>query len=265
MLSYSNIRRNSSSAFFLPSKMWILSAINSEAKKIGDLCSVVTGFYSGNDGKYLRRAESVNRGKNKYSIVNVNDVCEDDFSSNPPLTGISGSSHWVPIVKGGSKRFYKPSEWYMDWGTDAINDYRVTNKKRARFQNSQFYFRQGIGVPMVSSLSITSSLIKGRLFDQSIVGVFPRDLSNNFVYYLLGFFNSTVCNELIRTINASANNSANYLKKLPLIIPSDTVRQQVIKEVKRLIDFANEREVKDNELGELNSLFNLIYSSATSL
>ena len=258
-LSYQQLKKNPSCAFFLSSNNWVISAINSEAPRVGDICSVVTGFYSGNDAKYLRRSASVKRGVKKYAIVNINEICSDDLSTNPPLNGITEPSHWVPIVKGGNKRFYKPSEWYMDWSKNAIYDYRVTNKKRARFQNPQFYFRQGIAAPMVSSSSITASLIDGRLFDQSIVGIFPHNNCTNFTYYLLGFFNSKVCNEFIRTINASTNNSANYIKKIPLIIPPDGKQQQVVNEVERLISMARRKDVDEVELKRLDDCFDEIY------
>ncbi len=139
-LSYHQIKKNPSFAFFLPSKKWVTSAINSEVPIIGDICSVVTGFYSGNDGRYLRRSESVIRGAKKYAPINVNEICSDDLSKNPPLNGLDEPLNWVPIVKGGNKRFHKPSEWFMNWSRTAVNDYRVANRQKARFQNSQFYF-----------------------------------------------------------------------------------------------------------------------------
>lgn len=261
-LSYQQLKKNPSSAFFLPSNKRVITAINSEAPRVSDICSVVTGFYSGNDAKYLRRSASVKRGAKKYAIVNIDEICTDDLSINPPLNGITEPSSWVPIVKGGNRRFYKPSEWYMDWSKNAIHDYRVTNKKRARFQNSQFYFRQGIAVPMVSSSSITGSLIDGRLFDQSIVGIFPHDKYKNFSYFLLGFFNTQVCNELIRTINASANNSANYIKKIPIIIPSESkLCESVHHEVERLVSLAKSGDVNEEELQKLNRYFDEIYGT----
>jgi len=82
---------------------------------------------------------------------------------------------------------------------------------------------------MISSSSITGSLIDGRLFDQSIVGIFPRQDYQDLIYYLLGFFNSKACNNLIRTINISTNNSANYIKKIPLIIPQKQLLENYIK------------------------------------
>lgn len=69
---------------------------------------------------------------------------------------------------------------------------------------------------MVSSSSITGALIDNRLFDQSIVGVFPKDES--LLLYILAFFNSPTCNKLIKTINPSANNPSNYIKKYRLFI-----------------------------------------------
>lgn len=258
-LSYHQLNRNSSNAFFLPTKAWITAAIKTADLQIGDICSVVTGFYSGNDGKYLRRLASVTRGVKKYSIVTDNKICNNDLSIKPPLVGLSHPHSWVPIVKGGNKRFYKKSEWFMNWSKEAIHDYKVTNKKKARFQNSQYYFKQGIAVPMVTSSSITASLLDGRLFDQSIVGIFPHESYKNCSYYLLGFFNSKVCNDLIRTLNASTNNSANYIKKIPIIIPSDTIIEKITKEVKGLIALSKQDNVTDDNLANLNRYFEKIY------
>ena len=61
--------------------------------------------------------------------------------------------------------------------------------------------------------------------DQSIVGVFPKD--DKWILYLLGFFNSTICTELINAINPSTNNSANYIKKIPFIVPNDEAKSHV--------------------------------------
>lgn len=263
-LSYSQLINNPSNAFFLPTRGWIAKILQTKTKTIGDICSVVTGFYSGNDAEHLRCLPTVNRGANKYSAVNANEVCNSDLSNNPPLEGINGEQHWVPIVKGGNRRFYKPSEWFMDWSKEAIYNYKVTNKKRARFQNSQYYFRQGIAVPMVSSSSITGSLIDKRLFDQSIVGIFPDEDYEHLTYYLLGFFNSSVCNNLIRTINASTNNSANYIKKLPINIPSNKLVGEISREVERLVSVAKNREVTTEELQVLDNYYSEVYGAKSA-
>ena len=260
-LSYPQLLNNPSYAFYLPTRGWINKVLQFCDRTIGDVCSVVTGFYSGNDSEYLRRLPNVSRGAKKYKVVKTDEIYDFDLSTNHPLEGIDSNKHWVPIVKGGNKRFYKPSEWFMDWSKEAIYSYRVTNKKRARFQNPQYYFHQGIGVPMVSSSSITASLIDNRLFDQSIVGVFPCKDYEHLTYYLLGLFNSNVCNNLIRTINASTNNSANYIKKLPLIIPSQALINQITTEVKRLVELSKLGRIEENQLQRLNDYFNDIYAA----
>jgi hypothetical protein len=264
-LSYCQVSNNPSSAFFISSKSWINLTLSTNTLKIGDICSVVTGFYSGNDGKYLRRSASVTRGVKKYAIINSDDVCNDDLSICPPLNGISNSSCWVPIVKGGNRRFYKNSEWFMDWSKEAIYDYKVANKKRARFQNPQYYFHQGIGVPMVSSSSITGSLIDGRLFDQSIVGIFPNKKYEYLTYFLLGFFNSIACNDLIRTINASTNNSANYIKKIPIIIPKEKMLSKITDEIKRILLLSKQSDVADDDLIKLNKYYDEVYGATKQL
>lgn len=86
---------------------------------------------------------------------------------------------------------------------------------------------------MIRSSRLTGALIDGRLFDQSIVGVFPKD--DTWVYYLLGFFNSSVCTELINAINPSTNNSANYIKKIPFVTPREDVRLKVDALVKKIV------------------------------
>ncbi len=113
---------------------------------------------------------------------------------------------------------------------------------------------------MVSSSSITGSLIDGRLFDQSIVGIFPHDKYKNLTYFLLGFFNSSVCNDLIRTINASTNNSSNYIKKIPLIIPDTKMLKIITNEVEFLVSKSKKENISDKDLVKLNDYFEEIYS-----
>ena len=257
--SYGKLKSNPSLSFYLPEESRVQTILDQEVPTVDSICHVVTGFYSGNDAHYLRRANSVVRGAKKYTPVDVNLICEANHESNPPLDGIEGENHWVPIVKGGNRRFHKPSEWFMDWSKTAINDYKVVNKKKARFQNSRFYFNQGIAVPMVSSSSITGALIDGRLFDQSIVGIFPKEGMQHLLMYLLGFFNSRICNQLIRTINASTNNSSNYIKKIPIVIPGQCQLDEVSDIVRKLYDLARNREIVESDLSDINEYFDQIF------
>ncbi|PGH39096.1 MAG: SAM-dependent methyltransferase, partial [Candidatus Nephrothrix sp. EaCA] len=195
-------------------------------------------------------SHDLKNGKN-YDLADADSVNRNYENIPDVLDGIEGEKHFLPIVKGGNTKFLKPEGWFMNWSKEAVSHYK--KDKKARFQNPQYYFRYGIGVPMISSSSITASLIENKLFDQSIVGIFPKDKSLTF--YLLAFFNSPTCNKLIRTINPSANNPANYIKKIPFVQPTDeqlkftdNIVKEIINSIKQAGRYNEGLEIELNEL-----------------
>ncbi|MFO7867869.1 MAG: N-6 DNA methylase [Bacteroidales bacterium] len=225
----------------------LVDCFNLTKLKIGDICDCVTGFYSGNDKNFLKVRDKTIRNSKKYDAVNLELV---EFNCDASLVdGITNEKEYVPIVKGGNRKYFKPDEWFMNWSLEKVNFFK--KDKKARYQNSSYYFRKGIGVPMVSSSSITGALIENRLFDQSIVGIFPKDLS--FLYYLLAFFNSPTCNTLIRTINSSTNNSSNYIKKIPIIIPNEKLILKINERIKLILNDCKSKNHFNQDLEELNN------------
>lgn len=225
----------------------LVDCFNLTKLKIGDICDCVTGFYSGNDKIFLKVRDKTIRNSKKYDAVNLDLV---EFNCDASMVdGITTEKEYVPIVKGGNRKYFKPDEWFMNWSSEKVDFFK--KDKKARYQNSSYYFRKGIGVPMVSSSSITGSLIENRLFDQSIVGIFPKDLS--FLYYLLAFFNSPTCNMLIRTINSSTNNSSNYLKKIPFIVPSEKMILKINERINQILNDCKSKNHYKQDLEELNN------------
>ncbi|MEZ4983550.1 MAG: N-6 DNA methylase [Saprospiraceae bacterium] len=225
----------------------IANCLNFTESKIGDICDCVTGFYSGNDKDYLKVRDKTIRNSKRYEAVNLDFV---EFNCDASLVdGLTNEKEYVPIVKGGNRKYYKPDDWFMKWSSEKVDFFK--SDKKARYQNSSYYFRKGIGVPMVSSSSITGVLIENRLFDQSIVGIFPKD--ETYLYYLLAFFNSPTCNKLIRTINSSTNNSANYIKKIPFLEPENQVLEKVSERIKTILEACKTSHDYDCKLEELNN------------
>lgn len=247
------------SAFMLKASDKLTKMINDETMiKIGDIANCVTGFYSGNDKDYLRPLSVEIKNAKKYKAVNQQAIHSEPLSEMEKQNGISNDKCFVPIVKGGGVKYVKPNLWFMDWSTKALYEYRQS--KKCRFQNSSFYFRNGIAIPMIRSTRLTGALIDGRLFDQSIVGVFPKDES--LVNYLLAFFNSSICTDLINTINPSTNNSANYIKKIPFITPTQDLRMEIEKLVGIIIKRLKMgcKQIDDIEL-KIDNIFNKLYLS----
>ena len=257
-VNQSEISKKGRSSFVLSTDVDGARYVGNTGSTIGDIADVVTGFYSGNDRRWLRAMSNSVRGAWRYETIDPELIARHPEDRGNALAGLSGPDFFIPIVKGGARSYVKPTEWYVDWSIGAVDEYRKPRPNKARFQNSRYYFREGIAVPMVSSKRVTAALLEKRLFDQSIVGVFPHDLE--FVFYLLGFFNSGVCTRLLRSINPSANNSANYIKRLPFIVPDDDSRKAVSSLVKKVV--ASLREGDDPETDDqrrIDELFEQIY------
>lgn len=253
-----NIMNNVDSSFLISSDSHIIDLVNKNEIKIGDIADCVTGFYSGNDKKYLKAASPDVRNASRYPKVTPEEKCSREIDANEQILGIKEIDCFVPIVKGGNKRYIKPNDWYMNWSSSAIEEFRAS--KKCRFQNSKFYFNSsGIGVPMIRSSRMTAALIDGRIFDQSIVGIFPHDSS--LTMYLLAFFNSKTCTELIKVINPSTNNSANYIKKLPFISPSTKDLNEINVLIKDIVNSIKKTGTYDIKLDDtIDSIFHRIYN-----
>lgn len=232
------------------------SLLSKDSQKLGSVADVVTGFYTGDNLRFIKAANKDVKGSKNYDIVSQDQV----FYCNS-LYGIPDVQEgFVPYIKSASKRRYvrQQDEWYVQWDEKTIEFYN--KNKKSRFQNSSFYFKTGIGIPMVKSGVIRAFLMSNRVFDQSIVGIFPKESSK--LYYMLALMNSDAINNLIHAINPSANNSANYIKQLPYIEPSKEELILIDNIVKEIISSEEiENYDKADELHtKLNAIIDRIYS-----
>lgn len=187
----------------------VADMIGNSEMKLGDVADIVTGFYSGNNKKYICAKNDQVKGAKNYTIADESKIYDSMLLSGIPEI----EEGYVPYIKSSSPYRYKRSgdEWFVRWDEATIRFYNAD--KKARFQNSQFYFKTGVAIPMVKSSEIRATLMENRVFDQSIVGIFPKDADN--LYYILALMNSDVINRLIHIINPTANNSSNYVKQIP--------------------------------------------------
>lgn len=243
-------------AFLISDDASISKKINNDGLKIGDIAHCVTGFYSGDDKTFLKVISTELKNGKNYALIDPDKINWEYKNSSSILEGIEGKKHFLPIVKGGNIKYLKPDGWFMNWSKEAVVYYK--KNKKARFQNPQYYFKFGIGVPMIRSSSITASLIENKLFDQSIVGIFPKD--EGLTYYLLAFFNSSTCNKLISTINPSANNPSNYIKKIPFIAPTYNQKELISNHINDILVNISAHGNYDTAIEkELNLIFERIY------
>lgn len=225
-------------------------------QKLSDVADVVTGFYTGDNLRFIRAANKDVKGAKNYDVVDPATVTHCTS-----LYGIPGLEEgYVPYIKSAAKRRYvrQSDEWFVRWDKKTIEFYK--KNKKSRFQNSSFYFKTGIGIPMVKSSSLRAFLMVDHVFDQSIVGIFPKDSSR--LYYLLALMNSDIINDLIHAINPTANNSSNYIKQLPYIEPMSDVIEEITEMVKEVIVFESNADYEnaDRLHNKINAMISLIYS-----
>jgi hypothetical protein len=192
--------------------------------QLGQLADCKTGVYTGDNKRFIGYDPArVNRRLNGHPVDWTRDVCTHALSPAEHIEGLNEKDKYVPLVRGGHRAFSERTAWCIKWDKAAIEFYR--NNKKARLQNASFYFRSGLAVPMVTSKRLTASLLDGAVFDQGVVGVFPKNEADRDA--LLLYLNSSLATKLRNHIvNGSANNSANYLKRLPIpnFHESDKVR-----------------------------------------
>lgn len=227
----------------------INTIINSTEQNLSNFADCVTGIYTGNNKENLAIIKgNTPRASSNYKTINPNQI---DYKCTS-LKGIQNNKEYIPIVKGSPDYMYKqPKQWAIKWRKDDIKFYQ-TNKK-ARFQNSTYYFKHGIAIPMVKSKKIKAIEMNNSVFDQSIVGIFP--FQEKYFNYILALLNSEMINNIIHIINPTANNSANYLKRIPIKLPNNTQLNQINNLVTKSINTPTNKDIQP----QLDRIINKIY------
>ncbi|MCR5661143.1 MAG: class I SAM-dependent methyltransferase [bacterium] len=229
-LSQLEILKNSESRFLLKDDKTL--DLTKFSYVLSDFADVVTGFYTGDNTKFIRAKSKSVKGSKNYEVVNFTEVSE-----NADLNGIiDEGKYFIPYVKSASPlRYLRPSDdWYVQWDKETVRFYN--SNRKTRFQNSKYYFKKGIAIPMVKSSTIKATAIENRVFDQSIVGIFPRE--QKYYYYLLAIMNSDVVCKMIHIINPTANNSSNYVKQIPVAIPANEELSKINGLVEQAMEYA---------------------------
>lgn len=224
---------------------------------LGDVANVVTGFYTGDNLTFIKALNKEVRGAGKYNIVDPKQIFK--CTSTAGIHDVEEG--YIPYIKSASDtRYYRGrDEWFVRWDEKTIEYYN--NNKKSRFQNSEYYFRTGIGIPMVKSKTIRAFLMEDRVFDQSIVGIFPKD--SNKLLYLLGLMNSDIINNLIHLINPTANNSSNYIKLIPYAEPDEASYLRVVFLVKEILNIEKKSPSEETDIlqREINSIIDDTYAA----
>lgn len=217
----------------------IVSLLKKTTVNLGDIADVVTGFYTGNNKKFIKAASDTVKGAKNYEVIDQSMIVDNSSTDGEPNL----SEAYIPFIKSASETRYvrNHEDWYVRWDSETVSFYKAD--KKARFQNSDYYFKTGIGIPMVKSSKIKAFLMQNRVFDQSIVGIFPKDKAK--LNYILALMNSDIINRIIHIINPTANNSANYIKLIPYIEPSCSALKIINDLVNKIFKLSEEGAISE--------------------
>ena len=210
----------------------IVSLLKKTTVNLGDIAD-------GNNKKFIKAASDTVKGAKNYEVIDQSMIVDNSSTDGEPNL----SEAYIPFIKSASETRYvrNHEDWYVRWDSETVSFYKAD--KKARFQNSDYYFKTGIGIPMVKSSKIKAFLMQNRVFDQSIVGIFPKDKAK--LNYILALMNSDIINQIIHIINPTANNSANYIKLIPYIEPSCSALKIINDLVNKIFKLSEEGAISE--------------------
>jgi len=143
------------------------------------------------------------------------------FNSKSILESIQSNKKWFPYNKGGSyRKWYGNYDYVVNWENDGheIRNFKDSQGKlRSRPQNTNYYFREAITWPKITSGTFNVRFRKaGSIHDTAGNEGFTED--HEILLYLVGFTCSNVCNYILSILNPTINVQVSDFGNLPVII-----------------------------------------------
>lgn len=224
-----------------------------ELVKLGDIAKVVVGLQTGDNDYYLRKLPSA-KGSN-YKDVDSNlvlkeeelekirkdkklrlDVIESGVCTNPDHEThqhrFFGGRYFVPYDKGGASNieegwlpnYYVPTPYFIDWSERAVRRLKTLKDGKgrivSRFQNKEFYFREGISFSDSGIYAPTFRIFAGHLFDQKGSLIMP--LSTVRIKEVLSSISSKLGKYILKNYaNHSISSHVDSMKMIVLPVPNE--------------------------------------------
>ncbi len=182
---------------------------------IDDIASVKIGMGTGKNEVFVREWWEVLFDEIDFSLKRFEDL-EDS-------NGV-----YFPYNKGGDyRRWYGNLQevvWYNEAGRKKM--FSMSGHRENGGRNG--YFKKGITWNFIGTSKFGVRLMPtGCLFDVAGSALFTSD---EYLYYLLGFLSSSVCNEILKILNPTVNYQAGNIKSLPVIMDREAEIKSIVLE-----------------------------------
>lgn len=193
-----------------------------ENRLLGSEVVTKQGLKSSDDKRFFRLWTEVNSKKIGYSLSNKDEV-------------IASNKKWIPLNKGGTKRWYGDNIYVINWENDGeeIKDYakKLYKSVTRTITSIDFYFRKAISWPQITSHPNFREIPAGYIFNAAGPSMFTND---EMYYYILGFTNTPIVRMLTQAINPTINLVVTDMLNIPFIYnrsEADHIKGLVIEEV----------------------------------
>ncbi|MFW9905732.1 MAG: Eco57I restriction-modification methylase domain-containing protein [Candidatus Thorarchaeota archaeon] len=196
-------RRMPDQKFFVGVPMAIIRMVQDPPMRFGDIAQGGTGISTGNDYKYLRRAQEVELN----------------------------SKTWVGFYKSGQRSpYYYKTPYFIERNYQKNAE---ADPKNFLVRNEQFYFKEGITCSSIGRKFSAAYMPPGNLFGVNANFFFDNKED---LFYSLGFLNSKLVQYLARkVINRSNIIATSFIKEIPFIKPSIEQKRKVVAIVKNIV------------------------------
>ncbi|MCT4448642.1 BREX-1 system adenine-specific DNA-methyltransferase PglX [Lacticaseibacillus rhamnosus] len=141
---------------------------------------------------------------------------------------ISSNKKWFPYNKGGSyRKWYGNYDYVINWHNNGeeVRNFKFPNgKQRSVVRNPNYYFREAITWSKVTSglFNVRYRTI-GSIFDTGGNEAFSRQGAD--LHFFMGLLNSKIGGYALSFINPTINMLTEDIKKVPIIITNEPVRE----------------------------------------
>lgn len=189
-------------------------------KHISDYADVRSGMSTTDNVRFLRYWHEV-------CFPNINFTCRslEQAKMSP--------QKWYPYNKGGDfRRWYGNNTLLVNWLNDGeeikywvVNNPKDPNTKSwsRRIFGTDYFFKRGITWSSVTIGAFSCRCYgEGFIFDSGANGLFTYDDTQR--YYIAGFLNTKLANEILSIINPTINNGPGTISKMPLIFEIESMK-----------------------------------------
>ncbi|EFM70929.1 BREX-1 system adenine-specific DNA-methyltransferase PglX [Enterococcus faecalis] len=195
-------------------------------KRMDEIVEPKVGLQTGDNNQFLREWWEVDINRIKFDATSVSD-------------SVNSGKKWFPYNKGGAfRRWYGNYDYVVNWendGQEIRNFVDDKGKLRSRPQNTEYYFKEAITWPLITSGGLSARYREqGSIHDVSGMSAFSSNQTN--VYYALGLVNTPIGNNIFKILNPTINSQIGDFQNIPVIVKIENTR--IIELVKSNINLA---------------------------